>query len=550
MAGRQGRHLYLLTALLLVPAAAHVAFSSLGFNPTDDGFILAMSRRLLDGQVPHRDFISIRPAGSPLLHTLTLLAGGWAPIWCGRAVAWLEFAFVSWAWIEIACRMLEWTPGSAVRFVLFITSFALSTHNFPAMPWHTVDGLVLSALGTLLLLGEGRARCWSGAFALGAAVLCKQNFAVVVPAGLVLTGRHREVGAWISAVLPACLYAAVIAAAGGAGAAARQLLSQHDLLSTGVYPYLRTPFLYGGVVTGLLIGALARSRKGAPARWLQRPHAVLAAWLAAAAVVGAFATLRRYDFAYLNHAVFALFGIGLGILAISVRGPAAWTGTQRLLAMTLVTAWAATVSIGYRTPALFAGSIAAAVFAIVLRPMAGQVPRPMPAGAIAASVVTALAVLPMWAVTRLDHIYNEQPANALTERLDAVFPAARRIRTDPSTYDMLSDLARAIRLARHRPVAILTDYAAYWISSPEPNPLPCDWPQAIELSSPQLQLAFLKAIDAHRGRTSYVVQRAYATGASIGFSPIGDTNPYYFACNLVRARYRKVSESRWFEVFE
>src|SRR5206468_857052 len=54
--------------LTLVPLAAHALLSPLGFNPTDDGFVLAYSRRILLGQVPHRDFIMIRPALSPLLH--------------------------------------------------------------------------------------------------------------------------------------------------------------------------------------------------------------------------------------------------------------------------------------------------------------------------------------------------------------------------------------------------------------------------------------------------------------------------------------------------
>jgi hypothetical protein len=44
-----------------VAAAAHLLYSSLGLNPTDDGFTLAYARRILDGQIPHRDFVIIRP---------------------------------------------------------------------------------------------------------------------------------------------------------------------------------------------------------------------------------------------------------------------------------------------------------------------------------------------------------------------------------------------------------------------------------------------------------------------------------------------------------
>jgi hypothetical protein len=44
---------------------------SLGFNPTDDGYVLAQASRVLSGQVPHRDIASPRPLGSALLHVST-----------------------------------------------------------------------------------------------------------------------------------------------------------------------------------------------------------------------------------------------------------------------------------------------------------------------------------------------------------------------------------------------------------------------------------------------------------------------------------------------
>src|SRR5918912_610006 len=71
-----------------VSLVAHLLFSSLGFNPTDDGFILAYSRRLLDGQVPHRDFISIRPVGSSYLHLIEVVIGGDYTLWISRLFVW------------------------------------------------------------------------------------------------------------------------------------------------------------------------------------------------------------------------------------------------------------------------------------------------------------------------------------------------------------------------------------------------------------------------------------------------------------------------------
>src|SRR5919199_912105 len=86
------------TALVLtaVPVVAHFFYSWIGFNPTDEGFILAYSRRLLDGQVPHRDFIAIRPTGSSYLHIIDLLIGGDYTLWISRLFVWFELACTAW----------------------------------------------------------------------------------------------------------------------------------------------------------------------------------------------------------------------------------------------------------------------------------------------------------------------------------------------------------------------------------------------------------------------------------------------------------------------
>ena len=61
------KSLHLLFFVTLVTALCHYLFSWIGFNPTDDGFVLSAARRILDGEIPHKDFVSIRPAGIGLL---------------------------------------------------------------------------------------------------------------------------------------------------------------------------------------------------------------------------------------------------------------------------------------------------------------------------------------------------------------------------------------------------------------------------------------------------------------------------------------------------
>src|SRR5919199_1494999 len=126
--------------LVVVPTVAHLLFSWRGFAPVDDGFTLAYSRRILEGQIPHRDFIIIRPFLSPLIHT----------------------------------------------------PFAASVHYFVLTAWHTVDGLFLSSIGLWILLTQKHTtRRIAGYLLIAAAYLTKQSFLFVAPLSVLLLGDWR-----------------------------------------------------------------------------------------------------------------------------------------------------------------------------------------------------------------------------------------------------------------------------------------------------------------------------------------------------------------------
>src|SRR6059058_502554 len=91
--------------LLLVPLIFHLCFSWMGFTPTDEGFTLAHSRRILDGQVPHRDFIIIRPFFSPLLHVPVVRFGGAYTFWLSRLVVWFQFGCLAALWTIVSDRL-------------------------------------------------------------------------------------------------------------------------------------------------------------------------------------------------------------------------------------------------------------------------------------------------------------------------------------------------------------------------------------------------------------------------------------------------------------
>ena len=85
-------------AWLIAPLVAHLAFSWIGFNPTDDGWLQAVARRLADGEVPHRDFIFVRPALSAILQVPLVWWAGEHVIAMSRLWGWLTLGAVCWLW--------------------------------------------------------------------------------------------------------------------------------------------------------------------------------------------------------------------------------------------------------------------------------------------------------------------------------------------------------------------------------------------------------------------------------------------------------------------
>jgi hypothetical protein len=224
--------------LLLVPLLSHFLFSWMGFTPTDEGFTLAYSRRLLDGQVPHRDFIIIRPFFSPLIHVPFVWFGGASTFWLSRLFVWFELATISWLWLSIINRLMVYPFAGMRMFFVALASFAATTHIKHLTAWHTIDGLFFVAIGLSLCIRRSLLAKIVGYFFVGLALLCKQSFVFALPLSLLILNDWRRVVYWVSGVLPGVWYLIYLLLTRAFSAALTQLTAQTDLLSTGFIRYL------------------------------------------------------------------------------------------------------------------------------------------------------------------------------------------------------------------------------------------------------------------------------------------------------------------------
>ncbi len=519
--------------LAVVPLVAHLLFSWIGFNPTDDGFVLAYGRRLLDGQVPHRDFIALRPVGSPLLHLPELLAGDFV-LYASRLVWWCELALVAWVWVPLLAAAFGVAPTASERFALRLVALLLSAHVAPPRAWHTVDGITLASIG-IALAGDARPRPKTLGYVLvGAAALCKQNFGLLAPIVLGVLGDWRRPRYGLAVVAPGAAYALVVTALGGGAHLAAQLGAQHDLVTGALVPYASSATA-AGLTIGALAGWAARRDPAVP-----RVLGWLAVLLAPAALLATAAT-GTYG-SYARGAAFVLFGAALARATALVAGRNVAASRAALLALAL--AWASAISIGYRSPAYASGVLA------VLLLLLDWPARPDARQRAALAVLTVLTLAGAGAA-RTQVVYRDRPAAALDRPLGTVFGGGAGIRTNARTHEFLADLNRAIAVAdaRGRPYAIVPDVPGHWATARQANPLPIDWPQAIELPAPALAARVTAAVAARRGTVVLLVQKVRADTLATAAVPLADDGLYPIV-TWIRATLTKTGETEHFDLYE
>lgn len=159
----------------LVPVAYLFLYTPFGMDTTDFGYFYAYPWRILQGQVPYRDFYYIKPAFPLYWHAfwMWLTPEKWQ-ILAGKAGFCLSM--LASAWLG-ALYLVRAFPGSGISLPLLATAgFVFGIHSFPHMPWHTADGVLFCA-GSLYSAICGFPLL-AGIFS-ALAVACKQSFALV-----------------------------------------------------------------------------------------------------------------------------------------------------------------------------------------------------------------------------------------------------------------------------------------------------------------------------------------------------------------------------------
>lgn len=530
---RDGKHSFVWFALftiVAIPTVAHVWLSRAGYSPTDDGMILALARRLVSGEVPHRDFISVRPVGSGLVHAPFLLASELG-YWTSRWFVWCQFGAIAWACVRILESYTQ--PLGGRRFAFAVLVFIASAHSFPVMAWHTIDGVCATCVGVALVRTRGGWARTLGYVLIGFPCICKQSFVVSAAVAFVALGGHRALRQVVAVLAPGALYVIALGLAGGLADAVQQLTMTSGPLLDGMYELYTGLNSLVGIVLGILVWLVDRRAGPRAARWAR-------ALVIAPLFFGLFVRLLHgpiplafpmYSFTLVTYLVIAL---------IAQRGE-----NRSLVAIALALGVAASLSHGYLTPALASGLL---VIAVALPRPDRVADAPLPDAALLG--ITALA-LAAFVTVRTRYVYQDD-ARHLTHDLGAALPGGRLIRTNERTQAFLADLRRTgdAVTARGRRYAIVPDAAGWWAFAAQRNPLDVDWWIDVELGfdDPALTHRALDALEAQRGRITVLVQKYDA--ATLATDPAAASDEDSSILPHLRAHWREVGETAFFRLYE
>ncbi|MEZ5009963.1 MAG: hypothetical protein R2753_17575 [Chitinophagales bacterium] len=525
------RSIHFILFVASITAICHYLYSWIGFNPTDEGFVLAGARRILDGQFPLVDFLTLRPPGSAYLHALVVKYGGEQTFYLSRMIFWIQSAIIAWIWVAVANKLMKLEIILVYKYMLAAIIFIFNVHNFPPMAWTTVDGLFLASIGIFFITHFGNNGNQIGYVLLGCAALCKQNFLVLIPGVFVIMGHFRRPYYILDAFTPIVSFAFFLWKFDALNIAMEQLFSRRELMETGIIQFVKSPSLVAGFLLPLIINAFRKKYKG----FLQHIDFILVFDLI---VLGAAALIMNV---FIGSFSFGLFGFLMGYTIVHIKRK----GVVEYNLLTLLLAWTVAISLGYNTPALASGMLLAALLAINYNKEAFSLKRPIK---YAISSAVFLFLLFSFHYSRTHFIYKDNAAKELTADLGVAFYGGQHIKTNTLNQEVFFELD-SLYTRYQDSLIIAPDYAAFWVTSKYPNPLNIDWPNRGETESEWIQCAIEDHLLANEGRFIMAIQKYRASELYIGKNPLEDSEIAFPIVSIVKNNFIRVGETEFFYLY-
>lgn len=543
--GKQARG-WAWAAAVLTPLAYLLFYTPYGMDTTDFGYFYGYAWRILEGQVPYRDFYYIKPALPLYWHAFWMwLTPENVNVLAGKAGFVAGMLAASWFAALFLNRLFRLEALGLPLPLLATCGFVWGVHSFPHMPWHTVDG-ILFAGGALWAAVSG----WPAAAGLlaGCAMLCKQSFLLVPPAVVLLIWlirpRRREavycLAAWLGLV---ALAYGLLYHAGALGAFSRMTTGQLDIreaLDAGIFIYLRQSWWLPGlaVLPWLAARLLKKPLPAAP-----QPAYIYLLLLALWYIREVLRTQTWIGYGLSWPTLFVLLG-GLCVLFPQVfltpwlRDVASphprWRASVGLGAA-LLAAWSVAISGGYKIPAFFAVPLLFSFFLVHAR-LGGNV------RVLAwASLLTGLLIFGVG--YQYPYVFPVRPMPRAALNLDAgqIYPKAGGVRVDADMYARLAEL-KALRAKYGPNYKTMPGFSfAYYLNNDRPA-YGSDWLIDWEINA-EVDALYQELLD--KKLTVFMERDQLDTRKADAYDRAGYSVP-----QRVRHEWRVVEETPHFVVFQ
>ena len=532
--------------VIAISTTCQILFSSLGYTPADDGFILSGARRILWGEIPHKDFITIRPLLPYLIHAPIVYIGGDYTYWLSRFFVLIQFALIAWLWVLIAEKVLNIMFPPLKKIVFAFYSFIYGVYEFPFMAWYSIDAVLVATLGLWFSLQNKSYFKFIGYLLIGLSPLARQNFILVGPILLFLLGDYKKWQYWVASFLPLLLMGFYLLIMGAVPEAVRQLTVHTELFETGFLAYYRNKAFLQGIVVGATGAYFFLARTNAEFKKYSRVQILVGSILLLTGFYYAAYSMLRPD-TYYGTGSFLIFGLAVGMSLCLFFEVPPLRSYVRLVAVFAPIAWSVSISIGHNTPGLATGGLVVCLLAFLTTPLKKRnITNRRPQ--FLALCFLLLPISFIFIYIRRNQIYEERPAGELTYRLDGIYPGGNLIRTNKRTYTYLLDLQQAIKKIGTKQFFILPDTPGYWAAAKQKNPLPIDWPNPGELYTKQLMDRAIAVLKEKRGKAVVILQKVIAVELANKFTPVDYSSTPLL--KYVTGNYKKTGETNLFSIYE
>ncbi|MDR2573849.1 MAG: hypothetical protein LBC94_05845 [Desulfovibrio sp.] len=166
-----------------MPLFYGIFYAPYGIDSTDFGYFYGHSWRVLQGEIPYRDFAYITPPAALYWHAFWLfITPEGISVLAGKISFLAEMLAAAWMSAFYLNRVFDLQRLRLPLPLLATVGFVWGVHTFPPMPWHTADGLLFGSAA--LLAGIHGMAPLAGILA-GLCMLTKQSF-LLVPLGTAL----------------------------------------------------------------------------------------------------------------------------------------------------------------------------------------------------------------------------------------------------------------------------------------------------------------------------------------------------------------------------